>query len=163
DLIAYVSRAGAPPKSADPQELAKQLLDDNVPAARRQTLIADHPGLAAELIVALTADLKPGKEEYRRIPWIWQVAIAAGRRRGAQLAKYLAKGTNDELTMGAVSGLSDMDDARVAPLLLAGLGHFSAGNRKLAVDALLRTQARTEALVAALEGGKLKPAQLMEA
>ncbi|MFO0869926.1 MAG: hypothetical protein U0935_13415 [Pirellulales bacterium] len=47
----------------------------------RQAVIADHPAWSAELIVALTRDL-PGEEaeEYRRIPWLWRVAIAAGKR-----------------------------------------------------------------------------------
>jgi putative membrane-bound dehydrogenase-like protein len=252
--------AGKGGKPADPAALAKQLLDEKVPEAKRQAIINDHPGPCAELVRAMTADLKPGtKEEYRRIPWVWRAAIAAGRRndteqlrrllevalpregerlrdwqavvvgggvingvsqrgawprerlaelvkgdaglkkrleralaqasaladdekvpagtrydalrmialegwerRGAQLAKYLKEGTKDELTMGAVSGLSDVDSPKVAPLLLANLGHFSEGNRKLAVDALLRTEARVSALLGALERGAVKKSALSE-
>jgi putative membrane-bound dehydrogenase-like protein len=252
---------GTLPQKADATELAKQLLDDKTAAPRRQALIDEHPNLAADLIKALTADLKPGtKEEYRRIPWIWRVAVAAGKRndtgqlknllavslpaggeplrdwqavvvgggiingislagawpaprldelvkddaglkkrwerarelaaamaddvrvptgtrydalrmialagwekRGAQLAKYLAKGTHNELTMGAISGLCDVDSPKVAALLLDGLSHFSPGNRKLAVDALLRTDDRTTALLDALQAGKVKRALLSDA
>jgi hypothetical protein len=88
------------------------------------------------------------------------IALAGWERRGMHLVKYLAKGTHDELTMGAISGLSDVDSPRVAPLLLGGLGHFSAGNRKLALDALLRTDERAGALLDALEAGKVKRGQL---
>ena len=71
--------------------------------------------------------------------------------------------TKDELTMGAISGLSDVDSPKVAPLLIANLEHFSGGNRQLAVDALLRTEGRVSALLAALEKGKVKKAVLSEA
>jgi hypothetical protein len=70
----------------DPAEIARTLLDDGQPAQARQTLIAEHPGRAGEIIAAMTADLPDGKdekEEYRRIPWIWRVAIAAGKRNDA--------------------------------------------------------------------------------
>jgi putative membrane-bound dehydrogenase-like protein len=90
------------------------------------------------------------------------IALDDWERCGPQLTKYLAKGVHDELQMGAISGLSDATSPQVAPLLLAGLEHFSAGNRKLAVDALLRTQARTAALLDALEQGKVKPTVLAE-
>jgi putative membrane-bound dehydrogenase-like protein len=90
------------------------------------------------------------------------IALDDWERRGDQLRKYLAKGTNDELQMGAISGLSDMDARPVAPLLVGGLSHFSAGNRKLAVDALLRTEGRTSALLDALEQGQIGPAQLSD-
>jgi putative membrane-bound dehydrogenase-like protein len=250
----------AKPAKASPAELARQVLDDKLPAARRQALINESGADSAELLAALVADLKPGgKEEYRRIPWVWRVAIAAGKRndaaelkklldvalpkadgplldwqavvlggglvngislaggwpaqrmkellegskgraarwkravdeasrmadnagvpagtrydalrmialegfekRGEQLKKYLTSRTNDELTMGAISGLSDIDSEKVAPLLLAGLEHFSAGNRKLALEALLRTEGRALALLAAVEAGKVRKAALSD-
>jgi putative membrane-bound dehydrogenase-like protein len=256
----YLVPAGTRPpfardeKAADPRSLAKQLLDDKLPAAQRQALIAEHPALAPELIAAMTADLKPEpKEEYRRIPWIWRVAVAAGRRndaevlqkmldvslpkageplrdwqavvigggvingislsggwpaprvkellkdhsdlrrrwnqalaqaaamadeakvptgtrydalrmialagwekRGGQLTRYLAKGTHDELMQGAISGLSDVDAPQVAKALIGGLGYYSKENRKFAVEALLRTDARAAALLDALEAGTVK-------
>src|SRR5262249_34427477 len=36
------------------------------------------------------------------------IALDGWEKRGEQLKKYLAKGTHDELTMGAISGLSDL-------------------------------------------------------
>jgi putative heme-binding domain-containing protein len=260
DLIAYLGSGLSPEKPAEPDaaDLARQILDDKQPAAQRQALVERHPGRAAELVAALTADLRPDTpEEYRRIPWVWRVAIAAGRRndagevrrlldaalpkageplrdwqavvvgggvingisltgvwprprlvevlngdadlsrrwrqalpqaagmaddekvkpgtrydalrmialdtwerRGEQLARYLARGVNPELQMGAISGLADMDAPRVPALLLAGLDHFSAGNRKLALNALLRGDARAAALLDAIEQGRVKPSVL---
>jgi hypothetical protein len=78
----------APGQSA--VEIAAILLDDKRPRAEREALIKDHPELAAELIAAMTADLTAdAKEEYRRIPWIWRVAIAAGRRNDAGQLKQI--------------------------------------------------------------------------
>jgi hypothetical protein len=64
--------------------------------------------------------------------------------------------------MGAISGLADVDAPPVAGLLLGGMDHYSPANRKLALDALLRTEARTAALLDALEQSKLKAAQLSD-
>ena len=70
---------------ADPQKLAAAILDDRQDAAARERIIADHPQLAGLLVAAMTADLPAdATEEYRRIPWIWRVSIAAGKRGDAQ-------------------------------------------------------------------------------
>ena len=71
--------AGAPQRA--PADLARLLLDDSVPNDRRIQLVKDAVPHAADVIRAMTADLgaDDAKEEYRRIPWIWRVAIAAGR------------------------------------------------------------------------------------
>ena len=73
--------------------VSRQILDDTLPADKRQQLAAAQADRAAEVIAAMVADL-PGdnqQEEYRRIPWIWRVAIAAGRKNEAKpLATLLA-------------------------------------------------------------------------
>lgn len=79
-------------RPSDPSRaIARQILDDALPQADREALIAKHPEASAELIAALVEDLTPGTdEEYRRIPWIWRVAIAGGRRNDAkELAQLL--------------------------------------------------------------------------
>jgi hypothetical protein len=242
----------------DAASLAKLLIEGKLPGERRQALINENVGLAAELIAAITAGLKPG-EESKHTGRLWQIAIAAGRKNDAavlrkvlevslpkagqplmrwqvivvgggvvngitlagqwpdervaelikdskdlqarwarsielsspmaddpkvsagtrydalrmiamdprgkhidQLAKYLAKGTNDELMQGAVSGLADARSPKVAALLIGGLGHYSAGNRKFAIEGLLRTDERAAALLGALEAGKVAKALLDE-
>jgi hypothetical protein len=67
---------------ADVPALARQILDDARPEAARKQIIADHPQLSLVLVKALVADLpaSDSKQEYRRIPWIWRVTVAAGKR-----------------------------------------------------------------------------------
>jgi hypothetical protein len=229
------------------------LLDDGKPQAERVALIGRHPNMAAALVWEMTSGLAPGKEEYRRIPWIWRVAIAAGKRNdaaplrelldvslpkkgeilrdwqavvlgggvinglgldhgwpgprvkellgndaglgerwqtalaaaekmaddekvptgtrydalrmvallgwekaGPQLTRYLAKGTNAELQMGAVSGLVDVDAPEATRALVSALGHLTGQNRKLAQEGLLRSDARATALLDAVEKGDVK-------
>lgn len=93
----YLVPVGARPKVASatsdkplsPAELAKLILDDTTPRDRREALIRAAVPHAADVIRAMTADLpaNAAQEEYRRIPWVWRVAIAAGR---ANEAKPLA-------------------------------------------------------------------------
>ncbi|MFO0427029.1 MAG: PVC-type heme-binding CxxCH protein [Planctomyces sp.] len=67
-----------------PLEVARQLLDDGRSEEERKKLIEKTSDISAALIRSLTADLPDNEEEeYRRIPWIWRVAIAAGKRNDA--------------------------------------------------------------------------------
>lgn len=84
----YLVPVGAKPKVPEPSDkplspaaLAKLILDDSTPKDRREALVKEAIPHAGEVIRFMTADLKPGdtKEEYRRIPWVWRVAIGAGR------------------------------------------------------------------------------------
>ncbi|MGC1274907.1 MAG: neutral/alkaline non-lysosomal ceramidase N-terminal domain-containing protein [Planctomycetaceae bacterium] len=71
--------------------VAAAILDDAVPAAQREELIAKHTNDSAALLARLVADLEPkSAEERRRIPWIWRVTVAAGKRNDlAELAAIL--------------------------------------------------------------------------
>lgn len=79
------------------------------------------------------------------------VALDTWEKAGPRLTPYLAKGAHAELQQGAVSGFSDVDRAEAAALLAKALPDLTAGNRALAVAALLRTPARMEVLIGALE------------
>jgi hypothetical protein len=78
----WSTEARAADRRADVASLARQILDDAGPEADRKKLITDHPEVTSDLIHALVADMPTddSKEEYRRIPWIWRVAVAAGKR-----------------------------------------------------------------------------------
>jgi hypothetical protein len=238
----------APKDPTDAAEVAKLILDDKQPTERRNRLIEKNKHQSAAIIVALTKDIKDSKEEYRRIPWIWRVAIAAGKRNDAKelhsmlavslpepagslrdwqavvlgggiingisqagpwparrmaevigedrilsrgwqsaigqavkmadnakvpqgtrydalrmialadwnisgpgLSKYLEKGANAELQMGAVSGLGDIESPKAAELLVKALPDLTTENRSLAITALLRTPERALAMLDALK------------
>jgi hypothetical protein len=57
--------------------------------------------------------------------------------------------------MGAVSGLSDMENDAVPPALIASLGYLDETNRKLAIEALARTPKRAQSLLDAIERGEV--------
>lgn len=98
DVIAYVTAVIKPektvaatvPASADsptelprrPPQIAPFLLDGAQPVATRQAAIDARPGMGPGIVSLLVADLPAddSAEEYRRIPWIWRVAIAVGKR-----------------------------------------------------------------------------------
>lgn len=77
--------------AADVASAAVELLDENAPAARRDELIEQHKAHSADLLRNLAEGLQPGTpEELRRIPTIWRVAVAAGKRNDeAELAAIL--------------------------------------------------------------------------
>jgi putative heme-binding domain-containing protein len=86
NLIAYLTSAEPSEKKPDAAAMAKQILDDSMPREKREALAKETAAHAAEVIRAMTADLpNDPKEEYRRIPWIWRVAIAAGRANDAKV------------------------------------------------------------------------------
>jgi putative membrane-bound dehydrogenase-like protein len=247
------------PATDDPAALAKFLLDDSQPVKDREAAVATISNNAAAVIRLMAEQIPNAKEEYRRIPWIWRVAIAAGKRNnkdelkmvldvslpktgeslhdwqavvigggvinglsmtqgwprprvieligkdralsqrwnealaasakmaddakintgtrydalrmialrdwteaGQQLTKYLSKGTNAELQMGAVSGLVDIDSADATKSLVAALSHLTGTNRTLALKGLLRSDSRVIALLDAVEMGTVKPADLAD-
>ncbi len=78
--------AGAGDRPLSPAELANLILDDSTPKDRREALVREAVPHAPDVIRAMVADLKAddAKEEYRRIPWVWRVAIAAGRANDAK-------------------------------------------------------------------------------
>jgi hypothetical protein len=76
-------------------------------------------------------------------------------RHGEQIARYLAAGTDAELQMGAISGLSDVESDDVAPAIIGAFSGFNEENRRLAVAALLRTPERARALSGAIASGAI--------
>ncbi len=86
------------------------------------------------------------------------IALEGWEKRGAQLVKYLARGVNAELQQGAVSGLADIKSPHVAPALLSAIPYLSDHNRNFALDALLRDDTRTSALLDAVAAKRLDPA-----
>lgn len=83
-LAAAVSAAPALSAEDKVSTVAAQILDDSKTNEAREAIIAAHADQSAALITAMADGLgSDSKEEYRRIPWIWRVAIAAGKRNDA--------------------------------------------------------------------------------
>jgi putative membrane-bound dehydrogenase-like protein len=116
------------------------------PGKRLAELIDDRPRWEAVLkqAVAMADDAKvpPGT----RYDALRMVALADWSVAEPVLTKYLPKGTNAELQMGAVSGLADVDHPKAAELLAKSLGDLAPANRALAIDGLLRTPERAKLL-----------------
>lgn len=244
-------------------EAAGKILDPKTPDPERLAVVERLADKSAELIAALAADLPPGdeEEEYRRIPWIWRVAIAAGKRddapemrkildvslpanepgaklddwravviggglingvsmsgplpgarfdevlkdspelkarwdksiklaakmaddeairtgtrydalrmlgvkgwdaHGEHLVRYLAEGIDPELHQGAVCALVDIPSPRIIEPLLECVGRLTPAVRVFAIEGLARDADRREALIAALEAGKIDPKDVGE-
>lgn len=88
------------------------------------------------------------------------IAMETWELHGQQLAGYLAKGVDDELQMGAISGLSDMPAADAGRLLLENFANYSEQNQSMALDAMLRTVPRAHRLLNAIESGAVTATQL---
>jgi hypothetical protein len=74
--------------------------------------------------------------------------------RGAQLIRYLSD-ADAELQMGAVSGLSDMESAAAAEAIAGSFAGYNDANKRLAIDALMRTENRQVLLKKAIERGQI--------
>ena len=104
DVIAYVASTTRPSAQAlaaaatapipkYPPGLAPYLLDEKVPTERKQQAIDQRPGMGPAIIDLMTQGLPPGNldEEYRRIPAIWRVALAVGKRNdGGEIGDLLS-------------------------------------------------------------------------
>lgn len=87
---AQPSAAVLPSASAPAPAIAAALLDEGIDQKQREALARDVAGRAAEVVDALVRDLpRDEDEEYRRIPWIWRVSVAAGRSTDAAVLKPL--------------------------------------------------------------------------
>jgi len=145
-IINGVSQRGLWPR----RRIAELLRDDTALIARARQ--------ALEQAATMADDAKvPTGTRYDALRII---AMDSWDKRGEQLSKYLARSTNAELQMGAISGLSDLDAPPVAERLLAGIDYYSATNRGIAFDAFLRTDARATALLDAVQEGRVPVALL---
>ncbi|MBI2479633.1 MAG: hypothetical protein HYV60_13680 [Planctomycetia bacterium] len=106
---------------------------------------------ALELAATMTDD--EAVRSGTRYDALRMIALAGWEQRGDHLCRYLADGVKDELQMGAVSGLVDIQADEVAGVLIERLPRMSARNQKLAIEGLLRTEQRSLALLAAIEAG----------
>ncbi len=72
------------------------------------------------------------------------------------LLRYLTRDADHQLQMGAVSGLADIPSTAVITPLAQSLSWLKGRSRFLAIEGLLRTDARAAALAKLMENGTLK-------
>jgi hypothetical protein len=127
------------------------------PRARIARLFSDYPRLQAQwkhtMALATKMADDPAVATGTRYDALRILGLGQWEPQGSHLVKYLDKDADDELNMGAVSGLSDIDSPEVADALIAAFADLNADNQRLAADALLRTDERTRAFKAAVESG----------
>src|SRR5690606_20390119 len=79
--IYLLSENPAEPRTEDNRPPAIRILDDALPRPVREEIIREHRENSAEILRKMIVGIEQRpKEAYRRIPWIWRVTIAAGRR-----------------------------------------------------------------------------------
>ncbi|MFN3359801.1 MAG: hypothetical protein ACK418_27890, partial [Pseudomonas sp.] len=142
-------------------------LQGHWPDERIQQIIGNDRSLKARWnrhldLAATMADdesVKPGT----RYDALRMIALDTWEKRGAQLIKYMAKGTHQELQQGAVSGLVDVRNEKATAALLAEIEHLPRHNLNFALDGLLRTPQRTAALLDAVTAKRVTAEMLGEA
>lgn len=127
-------------KTATPQVLAAALLDDAQDQKARETLAHDASPRAAAIVQALVAGLPDNDEaeEYRRIPWIWRVAVAAGRARNEAALKSLT----DASMPAANAPLRDWQAVVLGGGVVMGLSQAGASPRDVMAPWLAESQTR---------------------
>lgn len=134
------------------------------PREQIELLLRERPTLAARWRLAMEQSAAMADDEKvpagTRYDALRMLPLAGWEQRGRQLVRYLEREVDPELQRGAISGLSDIDAPEVADVLLHHLADFSAANRKLAFDALLRTNARIESLRKAVDEKRVEIEQL---
>lgn len=139
-------------------------LSGDWPRSRIEAILRDEPDLKTRWQSCITLAVQMADNEKvptgTRYDALRIVAMDDAKPRRDQLIKYLAKGIDDELQMGAISGLSDVESDDVPRVLLENLGHFNEENRMLALDALTRTESRSAKLLDALTDGRVKKSML---
>lgn len=99
-------------------------------------------------------------------PWRYDalrmIAMDAPEESIPELRSYLEPDLDDQLHMGAISGLADIRSPEVPELLLSGWSYYSERNRNLALNGMLRTDERAKALLDAISEGKVSAEELGE-
>ncbi len=145
-VVMGVSQAGAWPKDV----MAPWLAEDATRAAR----------WARSLDLAVEMADNPKVRNGTRYDALRMLAVLPWDRAGAQLVRYLSADVDAELQLGAIGGLSDLQDDRASQALLAHFPQYAEANRRHAINALLRTDTRRALLRDAIRAGTVSEAWL---
>jgi hypothetical protein len=160
DVIVFLGGIASPPKFVGtdaanaplpryPPEIAPFLLDESESTERRQQVIDQRPGMGPAIVSLLVAGIEPDdiQEEYRRIPWIWRVSIAVGKRNdGGEIRDLL------ETSVPAVgSPLRDWQAVVIGGGLINGVSQLGLWPQRRLAEILSSLPALAEAWPGALE------------
>lgn len=127
------------------------------PKERIESLLEEHPNLLSRYrrAVDLSAEMADDASvpDPTRYDALRLVAMAGWEAASPQLMRYLDADVHDELQMGAVSGLADIRSPEVDSVLLGHFDAYARYNRHLALEGLMRTDERANALLDAVEQG----------
>lgn len=140
-IVMGLSQAGSWPRDV----MAPWLAADAARAARWQR----------SLDLAVTMADAPAVRNGTRYDALRMLAVLPWDRVGAQLVRYLSAEVDPELQLGAIGGLSDLQDPRAGRALVAHAAQYAEANRRHVVNALLRTDERRALLREALAGGRI--------
>ncbi len=125
------------------------------PRARIEAVLKDDADLKGRWTYSLLESVKmaddPQIKSGTRYDALRMIAMLDYQVCKAQLKKYLSDPKQAELQMGAVSGMGDIPSAEAAEELIKALPVLTPRNRKIALQSLLRTVARTKALLDAVQ------------
>lgn len=138
-VVMGVSQAGAWPKDV----MAPWLAADATRAAR----------WARSLDLAIEMADNPKVRNGTRYDALRMLAVLPWDRAGAQLVRYLSADVDAELQLGAIGGLSDLQDDRASQALVGNFPQYAEANRRHAINALLRTDTRRALLRDAVRDG----------
>lgn len=79
-----------------------------------------------------------------------------------RMSKYLQPGVADDLQMGAISAMADINHAGATIALLNNFSTFTAANRDIAFLGLIRAEQRIDKLLTRLETSNSTAAQLTD-
>jgi hypothetical protein len=141
-VVMGLSQAGAWPRDV----IAVWLAED----ATRATLWARSLDLA--VVMSDNTAVRAGT----RYDALRMLAVLPWDRVGSQLTRYLAAGVDAEVQAGAIGGLADLQDDRVADALVQHASTLAPENRRHLIEALLRTEARRARLNEAIKSGAIR-------
>lgn len=129
------------------------------PRARIESILKGDAKLTARWKQALLQSVKMADDSKvkggTRYDALRMIAMLDYETCQAQLKRYLEDSRHAELQMGAVSGLGDIDRDESTVLLINAASKMNVRNRKIALEALLRTEKRVQAFLKAVQMQKI--------
>jgi putative membrane-bound dehydrogenase-like protein len=134
------------------------------PRRRLDSILADAPELQARFERSRKLASKMADDEQvrdgTRYDALRMLGVNSWETSGKQLVRYLAPKHGDELQMGAVSGLLDIEAPEAGAAVIEAFSGLGEENQRLAIEGLLRSPERRRQLADAIKDGQI-PANVL--